>query len=484
MNSPSANSGPWSFIFRAAVFILHPLSFILVVLLAAGCGKKDDRTVVTFWHTQRGKNQEALNKIIGDFNGSRSRYRVVPQYVGGYDQIYRKMVVNIRANKPPALCVAYESMVAKYHQARAVVDLDQYLNHPEYGLSEESQADIFPQFIKANRFKHYGNKLLSFPFTKSILMMYYNKGLLEKLGFEPPPKTWEEFLQMCRAVRDRADGKRGYAISIDASTIDAMVYSFCGRVVDEQETRTFFNTPPAPEVFELLSTMINEGSAYMILKGSNDDRIDIASDRAAFIIRSSTTRPYLGMQVDDLKKEGKPYADWSLSIIPHAEGCEPVTVMFGANICMLKTTPEVQRGAWEFIKYFASTEVTAEWATKSGYLPVRKSALKTDTLRRFFAKYPRALEPLKALPYAVNEPTVEGWQEVRQYIEDAERAVLSRKESVDAAVAGLTEKSNRLLEDLRAGTGLQAPAYFRYLVIGVICVVAAVIWRLRRHLAD
>jgi len=347
MNTQSPNSSPSSFILRGAVFILHPSSFILVVLLAAACGKKDDRTTVRFWHTQRGKNQVALNKIIGDFNASQSRYCVVPQYVGGYDQIYRKMVVNIRADRPPALVVAYESMVAKYHKARAVVDLDQYLNHPECGLSGESLADIFPQFIKANRFKHYENKLLSFPFTKSVLMMYYNKGLLEELGFEQPPKTWDEFLEMSRAVRDRAEAKRGYAVSIDASTIDAMVYSFCGNVVNETETQTLFDTPQAREVFGLLSTMINDGSAYTILKGSNDDRIDIASNRTAFIIRSSTTRPYLGFQVDALKEEGKPYADWNLSIIPHAEGCKPVTVMFGANICMLKTTPEVQRGAWE-----------------------------------------------------------------------------------------------------------------------------------------
>jgi len=481
MNTQSPNSSPSSFILRAAVFILHPSSFILVVLLAAACGKKDDRTIVSFWHTQRSENQKALNKIIADFNDSQSRYRVVPQYVGGYDQIYRKMVVNIRAGKPPALVVAYESMVAKYHQARAVVDLDQYLNHPQYGLSEESLADIFPQFIKANRFKHYGNKLLSFPFTKSILMMYHNKGLLEELGFEPPPETWDQFLEMCRAVRDRAQGKRGYAVSIDASTIDAMVYSFCGNVVNETETRTLFDTPQVRGVFDLLSTMINEGSAYTILKRGNDDRIDIANDRTAFIIRSSTTRPYLAMQVEALKKEGKPHSEWDLSIIPHAEGCKPVTVMFGANICMLKTTPEVQRGAWEFIKFFTSTEVTAEWATKSGYLPVRKSALQTVTLRKFFAEHPRALQPLKALPYAVNEPTVEGWQEVRQYIEDAEQAVLSKKLSVDAALARLNEKSNRLLDELHAGAELRPPAYFKYVVIGIVCIAAAIAWRLGRR---
>lgn len=464
------------------VMKLSSFAFFCLVFLV-GCGKDDNRTVVTFWHTQSGPKQKALHKIIDDFNKSQPTYRVVPQFIPGYDQIYRKMVVNIRANKMPALAVAYESMVARYHQVHVVVDLDEYLHHPDYGLSEESLADIFPQFMAANRFKHYDNKLLSFPFTKSILMMYYNKGLLEELGFEPPPETWTEFAEMCRAVKSSGKGRRGYAISIDASTIDAMVYSFGGNVVNESETRTLFDTPAARRPFELLKSFKDEGLGYVIQTGSYDDRVDLASDRATFMIRSSTHRPYLGMQVEALKEEGQRYADWSLGMIPHAEGRDPVTVMFGANICMLKTTPEVQRGAWEFIKYFVSTQVTAEWAAKSGYLPVRKSALATETLRRFFAEYPRALKPLEALPYATNEPTVEGWQEVRNYIEDAERAVLTGSE-VDEAVATLTKKSNRLLDEIHAGVETEVPLYFTCSLAAIVCVVGVVVWRMRRRLTE
>jgi len=425
-------------------------SVLLFLAFVVGCGNDDGRTTITFWHTQRGVNQVALDKIIADFNDSHPQYRVVPQYLAGYDQIYRKMVVAIRADEPPALAVAYQSMVARYYQADAVVDLDEYLNHPEYGLSAESLADVHPQFITANRFKHYDNKLLSFPFTKSILMMYYNRGLLRELGFEAPPKTWAEFVTICRAVKKKGGKQRGYALSIDASTIDAMIYSFCGDVVNDTATQTLFNDQAARNVFGLLKMMIDEGLAYRISKGTTDDKVDLANDRATFVIRSSTTRAYLDIQVKELAQAGRQHAEWGVSIIPHADECKPVTVMFGANICMLKTTPEVQRGAWEFIKYFTSTAVTAEWASKSGYLPVRKSAVETAVLKQFFKDNPRALEPLEALQNAVNEPTVDGWQEIRNYIEDAELAVVSGTHSVDEALATLNDKSNRLLEKKRA----------------------------------
>jgi len=466
-----------------------PAIVLLAMLVCAGCGKKDTRTVVMFWHTQSGPNGEVITNIIKGFNTSQDRYRVVGQYVGDYDSLFRKMIVSVRSRRNmPAIAVAYESMVARYHRAGAVVDLDSYLRDPECGLSNESLADIFPQFIETNRFKRYDGKLLSFPFTKSMLMMYHNKGMLAKLGFAGPPETWDDFVAMCRAVKeankhlDPQNRRYGYALSLDASTIDAMVYSFGGNVVNADESASLLDSEPARKVYELIKMMSDEKLCYMIRTRSYDDRTDFANDRVAFFIRSSASRPVLEKQANDLKKEGKPHADWDLGIIPHAKGCKPVTVMFGANICMLKTTPEIQRGAWEFIKYFTSTNVTAQWATNTGYLPVRKSALETQALKDFFAASPRARRPLEVLPYSVGEPTVDGWQEVRLYIEKAEKAVIKGAEPA-AAMTELAGRANRILAETTTGHAPPTPAWFNYLFILLIGGVGAGVWRLRRHLA-
>jgi len=462
------------------------LLFLVALPVCVGCGRKhDDRTIVSFWHTQSGPRKDLLEKVAENFNNSDAsmgKYRVVPQYVGTYTQMYRKLGVNIRARKLPALAVAYESMVSRYNRANIVVDIEPYLNHPEYGLSAESQADIFPEFLRAGRFRQFNNQMLTFPFTKSVLMMYYNKGLLAEVGYDAPPQTWDEFVEMCRAVK-RQTGKTPYALSVDPSTIDAMVYSFCGDVVNETETEALFDLQPSRQVFSLLRLLAEEGLCYRIEDGSYEDRVSLAHGRVAFFIRSSTSRPFLAQTVEGLRKEGRPHADWDLTIIPHAEGCEPVTVLFGANICMFKTSPEVQRGAWEFIKYFISTEVTAEWAAKSGYLPVRRSALKTDILQKYFAAAPRALEPLRALEHARAEPSLEGWQEIRNYIFDAECAAVSDDTPVDEIVETLDKKADRVLEEIHAGADLAVPLWFNVLFVITLAAVAVAAWRMRRHIS-
>ena len=61
------------------------------------------------------------------------------------------------------------------------------------GLSAESRDDIYKGYYDTNRFAQFGNKLLSFPFTKSLFVMYTNQDVLTKAGITTIPKTWTEF---------------------------------------------------------------------------------------------------------------------------------------------------------------------------------------------------------------------------------------------------------------------------------------------------
>jgi len=87
--------------------------------------------------------------------------------------------------------------------------------------------------------------------------------------------------------------------------------------------------------------------------------------------------------------------------------------MFGANICILKSTPEREQQAWEFIKYFSTTATTVRWAMATGYLPVRKSAAEDPQLKAFFAAAPQNRSAFDLLPYAHPEPNAACWQGVR-----------------------------------------------------------------------
>ncbi len=426
----------------------------LVLAMLAGRADRASGDTLVFWHTQSQDNAMLLQEIVDGYNATDPPMPVSLRYVGGYTELFRKVRATIATNKmPPDLVVAYESMVAEYIELGAAVALDDYIADPEIGLSKESLADIFPSILANNRYPAYGDKYYTFPFTKSILMMYYNQAVLREAGLSgDPPKTWDEFKTMCAAVK--RTGKGGYALSVDASTVDGIVMSFGGAVFDQTERRALFDSPASLATFELIHHMAQTGLSYHIDRRSYGDRKDFVSGRCAFIIRSSTTRPYLEKDIDDR-------FDWDLAVIPQgtAEKAErnPVTVLFGANVAMLKTTPERQRAAWRFIKYFVSRDVTAKWALGTGYLPVRKSAAKTTAVQAFFAKSKRNRRTFSALPHAQTEPGVSGWQAVRTEIELAAADAARGRIPPGEIAARLNREANAALGGGRGEPGGPTP---------------------------
>jgi len=414
-------------------------ALVCALALAPGLARGAERPLV-FWHTQSQRNAELLREIVDAYNASGPPLPVELHFAGNYTTLFRKLRAAIPTGTVPDLAVAYESMVAEYIELDAAVPLDPYIHDPDIGLDPEGLADIFPSILENNRYPAHGDRYYTFPFTKSVLMMYYNADLLEQAGVDGPPETWAEFQEQCLAVKKL--GKEGYALSVDASTLDAMVMSFGGQVLSDDRQRAQFDQPPAVAALRVIHDLCRSGAAYPIDRESYGDRKDFAGGRCAFMIRSSTTRPYIHRDIGDRFR-------WDLSILPHAKGQEPVTVLFGANVAVMKTTPARQRAAWRFVKYFASREVTAQWALGTGYLPVRKSAAELEKLKAFFEEDPRRRRAFDALPFARPEPGVAGWQAVRMHIELTESRAVGGRIAPEKLAAELNRKANAALRRAR-----------------------------------
>jgi multiple sugar transport system substrate-binding protein len=389
-----------------------------------------------FWHTRTQDQQKQLQGIVTAFNAAHPGTTIKPQYQGNYQQLFQKVTVSIQTKQLPALAVAYESMIAEYMAADIVVPLDPLISNPQIGLSQQDLADIFPAYLASNRFPRYKNQLLSFPFTKSNLVMYYNRDRLKQAGLAHPPATWDEFLAQCRAVSAKTR-KPAWALALDPSTIDGIIFSYGGELLSPDQQSTRFDQPPTVKMLSLIDRAITQKLAYQT---SNQDlQNDFANQNATFILTTSNAQSFLDRQV-----AGK--FDWDLAIIPHETGVKPVTVMYGANICLFRSEPVKERAAWEFVKYFTSKEVTARWATESGYLPVRKSALTTETVKQFAAQHPRFRRAVDMLPSARPEPNIAGWQEVRDLLNAAVTSVITQTAEPPQAAQNLKQKADRVIK--------------------------------------
>ncbi|MBI2887655.1 MAG: ABC transporter substrate-binding protein [Chloroflexi bacterium] len=392
---------------------------------------------LVFWHRQTGDSEALQQKLIDEFMAANANVKIKAESLGDYNKLYQKIIASIQAGSPPDVVAAYENQAAEYFDAAALVPFDDYIKSKKYGLTEAELADYVSSFIEATKFPQYGGKSLTFPYTKSDLVMYTNMEVVRALGFDKPAATWDEFLTHCRKAV--TTGKQCYAMEVSASTFDGIVFSYGGDVVSSDGKRVLFDQPAVTKALQLYDTLAKEKLAYRVQ--GTDDQNDILAGRAVYMIRSSTSVPRLASGFKDNAK-------WEVTLIPQGTADKKATVLFGANISIMKSTPEKQLAAWLFIKYLTSRDVTARWGLdpSNGYFPVRQSALEQPSAKKFMDENPRFRQAFEIARYGKVEPSVRGWQEVRNLIEDSVTAIATGKATVEQTQKQLQEKATKAIQ--------------------------------------
>ncbi len=402
---------------------------------------------IPFWHPYSRAREDAMMRMANEFNTSNAwQVSIEPQFQGSYGEIYQKMLAAIASGGLPGLVVAYQNQAAAYQLSNALVDINTYVNDPEWGLSQEALDDYFPAILQADISQQFGGMRMGFPMGRSIEVLYYNADWLQEMGYDGPPTTWDQLREMaCKAVQQSFSGgpagepSLGYEISTDASRFASMVFSRGGDLINADMNAYTLNTSQSREAMTFMQKLYQDGCAGMITERYGD-QIDFGQGKLLFTIGSSSGLPYYKTAV----AVGADF-HWSVAALPHTTP-DPVVNIYGASVSMPKTTTEEQLAAWTFLKWFTQPEQQAAWAKATNYFPVRKSA--ADELGDYFAENPAYATAFALLPYGKSEPPVACYDRVRAMISATYESILGGAD-VESALALLETDANATLADCR-----------------------------------
>ncbi|MEA4931775.1 MAG: extracellular solute-binding protein [Anaerolineaceae bacterium] len=388
-------------------------------------------TEIVWWHQHTGSAREAaIAKIVSDFNANNEwGITVTAEYAGSYGDIFNKMLPILNTTDVPDVVVGYQNQVATYQLADSMFDMNELINHPVYGLTQEEQDDFYPGFFAQDVLSLFDNQRLGLAPNRSMEVMYYNMDWLRELGFEAPPTTPEEFKAMaCAAAANPFSGATegaasptGYELSIDTSRFASWTFAFGGDMFDYNTNQFTLNSDAAVEAWTFLQSLFADGCARLVTENYGD-QTDFGNGTLLFAVGSSSGLTYYG---DAVGADGTPF-DWSVGALPHTSA-DPVMNVYGASVSIPKSTPERELAAWLFVRYYTSAAVNAEWAKASGYFPVKASI--ADEVTAEFAGTDEAkiayATAISLLPYGVFEPPVPGYDFVRDnVIEPAMTAIV------------------------------------------------------------
>lgn len=388
---------------------------------------------ILFWHVFSQQSGEILQAMVDDFNSQNEwKIQVKAEFISSnYSDLFKKMQAAIAFGEAPNIAVAYGSQAAVYDQADALVNLAPYINSEKYGLNEDDKEDIFASFMDSDRHPEVGNKLLGFPLNRGMEVMYYNADVLEELGFAQPPQTWDEFLAVCKAAKEKKD-LPCYAARPTVSTFAGWVFSRGGEMISRDGKRALFGSQAGLDSLTFLKTLFDNGYAYQS-SGSLWDRADFAAGKVVFTFGSSANLPFYRSAV----AEGAKF-NWGISYFPHSTP-QIVTVIYGPSVSIFKAKkPEQQLASWLFARWLAEREQTAKWAVAFASFPVRKSAAEAQEWKAYVEKNPEFKKAFDWVQYGKTEPQTVGWNAVHAIIQDMMTAVINGadpKAALDKAAA-------------------------------------------------
>jgi len=408
----------------------------------------------TWWHNHSGSREERLLTIIDDFNATNEcGITVEPLNQGGYNDIRDAVNASVAAGEIPAtMVVGYQNDQAFYQLNDTLVDLNTYVNDPTWGLTEEEQAMFYDSFFTQSIHVAFDDQRLGFPPNRSIEVLHYNKTYLEELGYDGPPTTPAEFQEMACAAADASEsGVGGFVLRTDASAVAAWTYAFGGDILNEDGTSYVYDSQATIDAMAFVQELALPGEddkvcAYFFDGFPNPE---LAFRNALFAMGSSSGIPFYVGDFATAAEETGQVDEYAVAAIPHTTP-DPVMNIYGGDVMIVKTTPEQQLAAWEFIKWFTTPEVQARWVEASNYFPTNSGTV--DFLGEYNEANPVFGTALDLLNYGKFEPQLISYQSVRDAAETAFNEILAGAE-VESTLADLTELANELQAELEDEMG-------------------------------
>ncbi|MDI3299403.1 MAG: ABC transporter substrate-binding protein [Bacillota bacterium] len=424
-------------------------SSVAVGWLLAGCGPlptggsahtgaaRGGLLDISFWHGNSGPLGKILQTLTDRFNASQDKYRIKAEFVGDYTTLNQKIMAAVAAGSPPvaAQAGAYGA-VAQYLKDGLIVPVGKFVDGSD-GLSPDSVKDIFPGFIEDNTFTVDGKPtLVSWPFNKSVLVLYYNGTMLQEAGVDVPA-SWDDFVSASQRLMQAGKVPAGIGWTPASDWFAALLLQNGGTLLSPDGRQAAFASDAGVRALTFLQELYQRKIMY--LTKSFDWQNDLVQRKIAFAVSTIVSQQYIQQ---DLK------GAFDLGVAPLPAGERKATVLFGSNgVIFAKASPEAQAGAWAFFKWWAEPEQTAWWSVNSHYLPLRRSALDTQLLKGLFAKDPRQKVALESLDWAHPMPdNVAAWVRVDPVLTDAITKAVTGLASPRDALSAAAEQADAILQ--------------------------------------
>lgn len=349
---------------------------------------------VTFWHAMGQANQKIIADIIANFNVYYPNITVTQVSLGDYTTLRDTITNGVAADELPTIAQTYPDHVALYLSGGVMRELDSYLasekpvaladgSVDKIGLSKAEQELFIDGFFAEGTMYDSVGTMYSLPFNKSTEVLFYNKTIFDKHGYEAP-ETWDDVIEIAEAYvqtstfqNKKAEDKKTSVFSSDseANLFITLTQQWGGEYTkfDSQGKGVYaFDNAQSKAALSFYKENFDKGYFATATHFGADYSSDVFKAQKIIMTIGSSAGATYNTPSDDSFEVG-------VCAYPQKDMNNPQVIQQGTNVSLFKkANPQEELAGWLFMKFLTNYESALLWCTQTAYFPIRKDVLNSE----------------------------------------------------------------------------------------------------------
>ena len=332
--------------------------------------------------------------------------------------------------------------IGNFAENEWIVPIDKFTSNPDLADPELDIDDFFPLVL--NAFGGWNGVVYGLPFDNYSGLLFYNKCMLEEAGFDSPPATWDDVMNVYGPALT-GDGKHAYALQSkrnetqSADSFARMLWPFGGSFLDS-EFRSNLMSEESQAGLKFRQDLLKYMPEGIVSYDHAETVNALAQGDVAFITEWSAF--YATLKNPDTSQ----VAD-CLAIAPEPmgpAGRKPALGGFSLAVASQATESE-QAAAWLFIQWVTS-KANAETYLRKGGVPARQSVYAKPGIAEEFDFVPALVESWQdGVPEF--RPRFAEWPEITEIVQEWGTKIMLGEVTTEEGAAMIGERMEAVLEE-------------------------------------
>lgn len=408
-----------------------PAVAVLLAVSVPSCGPRDAGSVVTFWAF--GVEGEHVAKLMPEFErrnpGITVRVQVIP-----WNAAHEKLLTAFAGRSLPDVWQLGNTWIPEFTILNAIEDLGPWISR-----SRTLRASgYFPGIWDTNVMD---TVLFGIPWYVDTRVLFYRSDLLAGVGYVNPPRSWDEWFDVCARLKQAHPEQYGIFHSTNNEWAPPVIMGLQEHspLLKDQDTRGDFSGPEFVRATRAFDRFFkNNWAPVKTTQIVNVFQAFAEGYFAMYITGPWNIGEFSRRLPDSLRGR------WMTAPLPGPDGAIGLSTAGGSSLVMFRHSKHKEE-VWKLIEFLSEPAQQLEFYRLTGNLPARVDAWRDSSLaaNRYAAAF------FTQLNHVVATPKVPEWEQIAQKAREYIELITMDQYTVEEGLAALDREVDIILEKRR-----------------------------------